>query len=225
MLWQVPRLWEGGRCFILGGGPSMPRQFGVPEELITEVLQGADPSLYSPYFKPIHKEHVIGVNMAIKLGDWIDVMFFGDDNFWNVRKYEIINYKGIRTTIIDKAKREIPSKIKLLKRDPKKVGISKNKSMLCWNFNSGSAAINLAVHFGAKQIILLGFDMKLDKSSNQHWHKYYYSGKAVQSNFRKHLESFPQIAADAKQMGIEILNANPDSRIDNFPKVSLKEVL
>ena len=43
--------------------------------------------------------------------------------------------------------------------------------------------------------------------------------------FHRHLRGFPQIAKDAKQMGVEILNASPDSAIECFRKVTVKELL
>jgi hypothetical protein len=39
------------------------------------------------------------------------------------------------------------------------------------------------------------------------------------------LLGFPQIKEDAKKMGIEIINVSPMSEIQEFRKVSLKEVI
>ena len=55
-LWTAPRIWDGGECFILGGGPSLAA---------VDVGQ-------------LRGRRVIAVNQAYKLGDWIDVLFFGD---------------------------------------------------------------------------------------------------------------------------------------------------
>ena len=75
-LWQVPKMWEGGECWIIGGGPSMPLQFGVPEDVVRGVLAGQLPfSTYSPFLSPIHDKHVIGINAAFLLGPWLDVIF------------------------------------------------------------------------------------------------------------------------------------------------------
>ena len=37
--WFVPRMWNDGECWILGGGSSLPRQFGVPESVIEKVMK------------------------------------------------------------------------------------------------------------------------------------------------------------------------------------------
>jgi hypothetical protein len=110
-------------------------------------------------------------------------------------------------------------------------GISDNPKMVSWNGNSGAAAISLAVHTGAKRIILLGFDMKLSSSKTQHWHNLYGRGviqdnkKLMKLPFDRHLRGFADIAKDAKRMGIEILNCCPDSAIKEFPRYSLKELI
>jgi hypothetical protein len=111
-------------------------------------------------------------------------------------------------------------------------GISDNPKMVSWNGNSGAAAISIAANMGAKRIILLGFDMKLDDSKHQHWHNVYnrnYTNpkpnKPHHLPFDRHLRGFPEIAKDAKRRGIEILNCCPDSAIKEFPKFSLKELI
>ena len=81
-MWEIPRIWDGGQCFIIGGGASFPRQFDVPESIIQEVyLNKNTPSAYAPYMEGIHGEHVIAVNMAYRLGQWLDCVLFGDTGF------------------------------------------------------------------------------------------------------------------------------------------------
>ena len=74
--------------------------------------------------------------------------------------------------------------------------------------------------------------MKVNETENQHWHDVYGRTKAPvdprkrrKMPFHKHLRGFPQIARDAKRMGVEILNASPDSAIECFRKVTVKEIL
>jgi hypothetical protein len=160
--------------------------------------------------------------MAYKLGLWLDFTFFGDEGFWNTHKVSLIKHPSIKVTCHNQIKI-----IKTLPRDKKRLGLTADPTKVCWNGNSGGAAINMAVHTKVKRIILLGFDMTLDANQNQHWHKYY-PGKptpGVQKVFNRHLQGFPHIAKDAKAMGVEILNANTYSSIPDFKKVSLKEVL
>jgi hypothetical protein len=230
MNWQVPRIWEGGDVWIIGGGPSMTKQFDIPDQVVKSVLSGTSPaSAYSPYMKELHDKHVIGINVAYLLGDWIDMVFFGDSGFLNQHLEGLAKFKGIRVTCHENnAKYEW---IKYLSKDPRGRGISDNPKMVCWNNNSGAAAISVAVNAGAKRVILIGFDMKLDDKNYQHWHDLYGKGNNTDVRrmqrlpFDRHLRGFAPIAQDAKRRNVEILNASPDSRITEFPKYSLKELL
>lgn len=238
MKWSIPLIWEEGDVWILGGGPSLPRQFGVPEEVIESVMKGlTPPSAYSPYMSAIHNYHVIGINVAYLIGDWIDMVFFGDPGFFRGQRESLAKWPGIKITCWEGAER-LPW-VKYLARDPKKnQGISSNPATIVWNANSGAAAISIAANAGAKRIILVGFDMKRNPTGNKHWHTLYgipTPPRAVkvrgdvpntpEHNFARHLRGFGQIARDAQERGIEILNACPESAIKQFPKYTIKELL
>lgn len=219
-------MWKDGRCFIIGGGSSIPREFGVPEDVIQSVYSGKlTPSAYSPYMETIQKEHIIMVNMAYRIGNWGDIVFWGDDSFFNRNLTEILNYPAIRATIAPRVNDRYINHVRQLRRDRKQYGITHDPGKLVWNLNSGAAAINLAVQLGVKQIVLLGFDMRLDEKSNQHWHKFYGGNpRTVYSVFKKHLKAFPAIKNDLKG-SVEILNCSKDSAIPDFKKVTIKDVL
>lgn len=225
MRWQIPKIWSGEDVWIIGGGPSAMRQFDVPEELIQSVVKNGTPlSVYSNYFKPIHNKHIIGINVAYMIGDWIDMVFFGDSNFFLKQERGLSRFPNLKVSCHPNTDK-VPW-VKFLPHDKKhSKGISTNPKMVSWNQNSGAAAISVAAHAGAKRIILLGFDMSLDKQGGSHWHSVYRQGKKVIPPFQKHLKGFPEIAKDATRMGIEILNASPNSAIKCFRKVTVKEIL
>jgi hypothetical protein len=240
MNWEVPRIWEGGDVWILGGGPSVTKQFDIPDTLVQEVMNGVSPpSIYSPYMEVIHKKHVIGINAAYLIGTWIDMVFFGDNKFFLPHKDRLAAWPGLKVTCHDGIKGY--DWVKFLGRDgnhPK--GITPNPNMISWNAHSGGAAISVAANAGAKRIILLGFDMTLNGNGEKNWHKLYAeeptsvvpAGRRGQPRdprkslpFHKHLLGFPYIAKDARMRGIEIINISPDSAIVEFPKMTLKEFL
>lgn len=232
MSWRVPRIWDGGDVWIIGGGASVPKQFNIPDSVIKKVVDGASPKLYSPYMSALHDKHVIGINVAYLLGDWIDMIFFGDGGFFLKHVQGLSQFPNLKISCHPKANNV--DWVKYLPREGSHSrGISTSPSRISWNGNSGAAAISVAAHAGAKRIILLGFDMKLSTDSYQHWHDIYGRHKSGYKNrkgkinlpFMRHLRGFPQIASDAKKLGIEILNANPDSAINCFPKYSVNELL
>jgi len=212
----------------------MPLQFGVPEEIIEKVHDKELPmSAYSPYLSPIHDRHCIGVNMAFALGDWVDMMIFGDGGFYFKNKAALMQYPRPRIAVNPNIRRK-PNVVgvKHISRDGRiPLGISRRPGFISWNRNTGGAAINLAYHLGAKRIFLLGFDMNLGKGHYQHWHSAYNSAakKGPKDHrhlpFRRHLQCFSAIARDAGELGIEILNVSMTSAIKEFKKITLKEAL
>jgi len=229
MDWKVPKIWQGGDVWIIGGGPSIPIQFQIPDEIVNQVRGRTLPlTAYSPYMKALHSKHTIGVNVAFMLGNWIDILFFGDNTFFLKYKNDLLSFPGLKISCTPKAKALKWGKF--LSKDSKHAkGISNDPKMVSWNLNSGAAAISIAANAGAKRIFLVGFDMILDKNGNQHWHNQYKKVGVVRAvrvpPFTRHREGFTQIAADAKSRGIEIINVSPDSALTQFPKVTLKEAL
>ena len=234
MSWKIPRIWEGGECWIIGGGQSMCKQFGIPHKIVQSVMKGeSKPDVYSPYLSAIHKEHVIGINMSFQIGNWIDIMFFGDGSYFLNNKNQLAEFPGLKVCCDPKVKKY--DWIKMVDRDLNKPrGLSSILGKVSWNGNSGAAAINFAVHLGCKKIMLLGFDMKLTEKNQQHWHNLYgrqsrlddpKDKKIRNLPFDKHLRGFPFILEDAKKLGVEIINVNPDSAIECFRKVNLSDVL
>jgi hypothetical protein len=231
-VWTAPSIWTDGECFILGGGPSMPRQFGVPEETIKAVMTGKQPaSAYSEYLSPIHNKHVIGINNAYKIGDWLDALFFGDCGWYVVYRLALLELQCLKVTCCDRfANKSEKSSlgIKYLARNRKKtLGISEDPTTVCWNNNSGFAAISLAAHFGVKRIVLLGFDMTLDSSRVSHWHGSHHpqNKKPPIPAFARHMRGAMFIQQDAERLGIEVLNCSDISTLTEFKKVNLQDVL
>lgn len=220
-------MWEGGRCFIIGGGPSMPGQFGIPDDLVARVRNAADPlgpEAYFPYMEAVHGEHVVAVNDAYRLGTWPDICFFGDHGWYKIHRQNLAQWPGLKATCCP-ALRENPDGIRYLRRDPnRKIGLSENPARVAWGFNSGSSAINLGVHLGPRQIILLGFDMDWP-DGRSHWHRGHGNNDRPRPNYARWMQGLAVTANDARRLGVEILNASPTSAIEAFPRVMLNEVL
>jgi len=232
--WLIPKMWEGGECWIIGGGPSMPLEFGVPENVINAVLNEEEPmSAYSPFLSPIHDKHVIGVNAAFLLGEWVDLVFFGDGGFYINNKADLDVFPKLKMSCNPNLvkKREVYDVKYVLRDGNHPRGISDKEYRVSWNLNSGAAAINVAYHLGVKCVYLLGFDMDVSKDGVQHWHRHYPGCKGTGPRdlkklpFKRHLECFPAMARDAHRLGLQIINVNPESKIEAFKRVKLSDVL
>lgn len=229
MIWEVPRIWEGGDCFIFGGGPSIPEQFGVPEEKRRLVMERkATPRIYQPYILEMLKDkHIIGINAAYLIGDFFDFIFFGD------RRFFLENEQGLKAMgkPIVSCHHSFNGHpwVKWLSKG-KPLGIESSPNKVSWNNNSGAAAISMAANAGVKRIILLGFDMTLDSEKNQHWHKHYQKvgnnpRRDVNTSFARHLSSFGTIYQDANKRGLKLINTSMNSKIKEIPKIPLKELI
>jgi hypothetical protein len=199
--WTAPKMWKGSTCFIIGGGPSVKGQF--------------------PLLPYLHNERVIGVNAAFKLGDWLDVIFFGDMKFFGWYSEELVDYPGLVVSNCPNFGNFEDSSIRIMKRQV--LGWDMRPDFLCWNGNSGAAAINLACLFGVKRIILLGFDMKMDNKKHN-WHNYHKKIDKPEVH-AKHLQRFPRVVNGVKKSGIEMINTSLISEIEGIPKMPLEEAI
>lgn len=222
-------MWLNGECYIIGGGPSILDVFGIPKGLVQSVLNKKNPpSVYSDYLKSLHDKHVIGINCAFLLGDWVDVCFFGDSGFYRRNRDRLAEFPKLKVSCAGFFNDKEPNfeSIKYIRKHPsKQTGLCVEPSKLVWNYHSGGAAIDLAVHFGAKIIYLIGFDMKNGSAGDSHWHGEYIKEPKKPKNIRakppyyKHLRSYPAILKNARQMDIHIFTTNPNSAIPDIKVV------
>lgn len=225
---QVERKWPDGTVYIIGGGPS---------------LKGFDWSL-------LKDKHVLGCNDAYLLGDCVDVCVFGDREWYLGRvaraarktipamphfpghREGLENFKGEKIAVNSKLlhyqkKGRVAGDIKVVQRNTQ--GFSTKGSHCAWNQNTGACAINLAYLMGAKQVILLGFDMKNegDLPGASNWHPNLKDFVAPTHYKIRFFAPFSVMCREMKRKGVEmeVLNANLDSRLPHFPKVDLECVL
>lgn len=86
--------------------------------------------------------------------------------------------------------------------------------------NSGYQAINLAYHFDAKRIILLGYDMH-----GSHWFGEHPPTLPVKSSYRAFLDNFPPLAADLESEGVQVVNCTRDTKLTAFMQSTIEQVL
>jgi hypothetical protein len=92
-------------------------------------------------------------------------------------------------------------------------------------FDAGTSAINLAMLFGATDIILLGYDMRGGR-----WFAdlpgYTHPTPVIpEANHLRHLAPLPDLAVDAERLGVRIINCSPTTRVDCFERQPLERFL
>lgn len=202
--WSIPRIWPGRTVYILGGGPSLA-------SVDVDRLRG---------------ERVIACNNAYKLGRWIDVALFADKEWLGPQVDGLRNFPGLKISLNENHDSKLGRalNIRVVKMDPRIGGLVRNPAVVAWNFSTGAAAINVAMHFGAKRIVLLGFDMR-KINGRQNWHDEHGNEETHNPYQTKFLPRFPKIAESLAKAGIECINATPGSALTCFPIVEPDEVL
>lgn len=138
---------QSSTVWCVGGGPSLR---GFP----WEVLRG---------------QFCIAVNRAFEVLPWAQIVYFSDARFWAWYSDRLLQHPGIKVTLQGRLFREHESVRKL--RATGRGGVDWRPGCLRTGNCSGYAAINLALHCGAKRVLLLGYDMQAAPDGALHWHE------------------------------------------------------
>lgn len=159
-----------------------------------------------------------------------DVHFFCDKTFWiwHCLKDEFQSFKGQKITL----SREIGEPDIKVMITGVVDGLSFAKDTLNTGGNSGYMQINLAVLYGCKRIILLGYDMTPKvtigddgkEKIQTHWFGSHPQQTPV-SWFGAVAPNFNTMVPDLERAGVEVINASRVSAIDCFVKKPLRDVL
>ncbi len=195
---KVNPIWKGETVYLIGGGPS---------------LRGFE-------WNKLKGKKTIAINKAVEFYPNADVLYWTDGRVYTWLKKDIDLFKGLKYTLRPNSKNDITT----LKRG-KKIGIDWSSDSLAHNNNSGGAAINLAIHLGAKRIILLGYDLG-NNGKDSHFHNGYPVNSTGENIYKNQfMPAFEAIAADIKGKGIQIFNACPKSKLNTFKKITVEESL
>ncbi|MCW5695785.1 MAG: hypothetical protein KIS96_03510 [Bauldia sp.] len=222
--WTPEPIFDGKRVFVLASGPSL-----TPE--VCEVVRG---------------EPAIVVNSSCRAAAWADVLFFTDsgwfehiDNGRNLavfadgvpRRRVVEEWPGLVVSMSRRAKLALPAKVKRVKGEMRPDFPRRGAPVIRQGRSSGQTAIALAIAMGAREVILLGFDMRLVDGREHHHDDYrgkprdltvYGSAFVPAFGANPNMPGWNQAALDA---GVTVLNATPGSALMEFPMVELALVL
>lgn len=186
-----PGRFAGRRVYAIGGGAS---------------LRGLDLD------GPLAGHPVIGCNDAMLRYACARIGAFGDWGWWQRRGSELEG-SGVEAWSNCNAAREVPG-VNWLRKSAR---MSKSPDAAAWWGNTGYLALQLALLWGPREIVLLGYDMRLvDGRSN--WHDDNPSSPTSRT-YDSMLRHAGEIARDARRLfpGTLIVNADPVSRLTPWP--------
>jgi len=196
----VPRLYPGGTVVCLASGPSLTRE---DVEYCRTRVDGA-----------------VAVNNSYQLAPWATALYAADTLWWQWHK-GAPGFKGLKYTVTRSTTQQFRD-VQLLRKSGDE-GLDLKPDALRMGRNSGYQALNLAVHFGAKTIILLGYDMQRGPKDEAHWHGEHpnYS----RSPFKIFIQKFDTIVKPLEQAGIRVINCTRSTALHCFPEQPLEEAL
>lgn len=167
----------------------------------------------------------IAVKDGWKLAPWADCLYAADHHWWEAHK-GVMAYKGRRICYDDRTverwRGENPLQVKIMRGN--KDMIFGQPGVIGWGGNSGFHAFNLAIQFGARAVILVGFDMRVDRGLH-FFGAHPYSMAPSEPNVRRWAATLNAQAAAIKALGVEVINCSPVSAISAYPKMTLEDAL
>ncbi len=191
--------WKGETAVILASGPSLRSFDGRLPDCV----------------------RTITTNSTIFTYPKADVAFGVDFMWWKVHHQAVRKASRAQCWTVDKSASE---RFGLHFVRPANTG-GLHETRVNTNGNTGAAAINLAALFGAKRILLLGFDMRRGPEGERHHHPEHPKPCAQSSCFDDWLYRFDALARGCERKGIEVINCTPGSALRAFPMMPLEEAL
>lgn len=200
---SVPRAWPGETVVCLATGPSLT-------QADVEYCRG--------------KARVIAVNDAYRLAPWADALYACDAKWWHWHR-GVPEFQGAKWSLQYSAwsshATQYPDVQRLRNTGP--AGLECNPTGLKNGRNSGYQAVNLAVHYGASRIVLLGYDMQRSAKTGSHFFGEHPNRQmSPYPEFRRRFQSMVKPLAKAQ---VEVINCTVTTVLDWFPKRPLREVL
>lgn len=196
--WHVPREWEPETpCFILCSGESI----GLQKAQIAKL-----------------KGRFIAVKHGVLVRPDADVLFLAGEGTLTFETELIRQFCGRYMIVRSKHHPGLPTEVLRVARAKDHTTLCDLTDHVC-GYDTGTSAINLAYHFGARTIVMLGYDM-----TGGHFCKHPLQNPP-QDHFRRHMMTLADLNADAIRKGIRIVNCSPISAVTAFEKQPLEAFL
>lgn len=192
--------WRGQTVVCLASGPSMT-------QADAEYVRG--------------RARVITVNSTWRLAPWADVHYTNDHDLLEAQ------LPAMQREALGEIWCGHPSwrhpEVRSIPFVKHARGVVRIPGRIGWGGNSGYAAMQLAYQFGARRIVMLGYDQT--DQHGPHWHGEHPDGYRKGFNWPMWAERFAEAARDFTQLGVEVLNCSRHTTLACFPLATVEEVL
>lgn len=169
---------------------------------------------------------------AVDLAPWADVAYGCDAAWWKYRR-GLPGFRGLKVAWAPAVGAEFPDvhliKIREARRskpnDRKYVDeiLTDTPGMVGSGCNSGFQAINLAIQFGVRRVVLVGFSLagKHYYGRNE-WPK---AGNPTEAHFDDCRRAYEANVPVLRSLGVDVVNATPASTLTCFRHAALDRVI
>lgn len=202
-LWTIEPDWLGETVFIVAGGTS-----ATPDDIAS--LKG---------------RKVIAINSSYHSAPFADILFFADSRWW-VREREQFRFtsESFAGIIATTSKASKTSRLHRLRQVVPPPGMAMARNSVALERTSLQAAMNIAMHKGARRMVLLGADNRDGDDGRIHHHaEYPWTRHRLTWDVKK--DQLGLAATDLKKMGVEVLNCSNITTLDFWPTPRLSDVL
>lgn len=178
---------------------------------------------------------VIAIKESHELCPWADVVYGCDPAWWLFRN-GLPSFKGLKITWEGSNLHRFPDikRIRIDKSQDRIYPVDRRRyrmvfddpGMIGGGGNSGFQAVNLAVHFGATKLLLVGFDMH--DRGGVHWYGrngWARGGNPDETCFARWRRDFDVAAIDLENRGVQVVNASPMSAMTCFGRSTVEKAI
>lgn len=201
----IPRIFEGQAVALVAGGPS---------------LRGFDWGRLRGY-------PVVAINRALEVLPFASLLWWTDARFWRHHREAILQHRAIWKATCQVHYHEsdaLPAHI-VQYRFTGHQGFDPDPRCLRTGNNSSFAALHLLGHLGTRRVVAFGLDMKHGPKGETHYHSGHGIMHQEETLTRLMLPYFASLAAPLAALGMEVINASPESALTTWPRCSIEEGL
>ena len=210
-IWKIAREWDGEVAAILGSGPSMSQE-------VADIVRASGCRTIAV------NNQAIATAGKPALAPWADILYAADATWWMHNAKAIQAFRGKKVTIANQnglIAHGVPTDCVAVEHGGV-TGFDERPSHVKTGANSGFQALHIAMHLGARRIVLCGFDMHAKKG--EHWFGDHHWRRGARSRYDLFIRYFNASAKDMLKRA-EIINCTPGSALTCFPFMDLKEAL
>lgn len=205
-LYRVEPIFSGSTVVIAGGGPSF-----CLKDVRTIVRARQAPG---------SNVRVIAVNDAAYVVWSADMMLACDWSWWNEHIHFVHRFPGIKLTLAE----DVPEPwVTGYLKNTGSDGFDEDPTCCRTGANGVYQAMHIALHAGAKKIVLIGVDMR-DINGEAHWFgDHRDKRRAVYAE--QMTPKFNGLLPAIERRGVRVVNATPESALTIFPYENLESTL